>query len=91
MDYIIQNEKNNADFMIEIEQRARDTSGSFVDELIKVRHELGMTQQDVADLAGVPRAAISRIERKQHSPSIETMLRYANALGKNVKISLIDK
>jgi putative molybdopterin biosynthesis protein len=46
-----------------------------------IRTRLGMSQQDLANLAGVTRQAISTLESGQCSPSIAISLRLAKALG----------
>jgi putative transcriptional regulator len=48
------------------------------------RHRLqrvGMTQQDLADLAGVSRQTIHSIETGKYKPSIELALRLARLFG----------
>ncbi|MDT3343872.1 helix-turn-helix transcriptional regulator [Microbacterium aquilitoris] len=50
-------------------------------DLIKARTDLGLTQKQVADLMGVTRQAIQKLERYDSDPKMSTLRRYANAVG----------
>jgi DNA-binding XRE family transcriptional regulator len=43
--------------------------------LYEYRIEAGLTQQQVADLAGVDRKTVNRIENNRFSPSVDTIFR----------------
>jgi len=58
-------------------------------ELLRLREELNITQQELADRTGINRADISRIEHGNANPSLKTMKRLASAMGKRVSISFI--
>ena len=49
------------------------------------RKHLGLTQQALADLAGVGESSIRDIESGRHEPTLETALRLADALKVDVK------
>jgi len=53
--------------------------------LKSIRTRLGMSQQDLANLAGVTRQTISGVESGQYAPSVATTLRLAKALGCQVE------
>ncbi len=55
-----------------------------VKQLAKVRLELGLTQQDVADALGTSQPAIARLESLQHEPRLSTLARYAALLGRQL-------
>jgi DNA-binding XRE family transcriptional regulator len=56
-----------------------------------LREQQGLSVSEVADRTGVDRAMISRLENGHvENPTIGTMSRYANALGKRVVVSLVD-
>ncbi|RLB87697.1 MAG: transcriptional regulator [Deltaproteobacteria bacterium] len=63
-----------------------------LDELLKARKEAGMTQEDVAKAMNTKAPAVARIESgggsKRHSPSVETLRKYAKAVGCRLKINL---
>ncbi len=62
-------------------------------ELIRARIATGKTQEEVAKLMRTTKSAISRLEngggKKKHMPSIDTLRRYANAIGYDLKIQLV--
>lgn len=43
--------------------------------LYETRKALGLTQQEVADFAGIDRKTVNRIENNHFSPNVETLLR----------------
>lgn len=51
----------------------------------KLRTELGLTQEGLADLVGIARVSILAIEKGRFIPTIETALRISQALGKPVE------
>ena len=53
--------------------------------LKSIRTRLGMSQQDLANLAGVTRQTISGVESGQSAPSVAMTLRLAKALGCHVE------
>lgn len=53
--------------------------------LKQIRTRLGMSQQDLAKLAGVTRQTISGVESGQYAPSVAITLRLAKALGCQVE------
>jgi len=49
------------------------------------RKQAGLSQDRLADLAGVDRKTVNRIENGHFSPSMETFFRIAQALRTNAK------
>ncbi|MDP9259497.1 MAG: helix-turn-helix domain-containing protein [Actinomycetota bacterium] len=64
--------------------RDLDTHYAFAVELIAARRAARMTQTLLAERAGVPQSEISRFERGQGNPTIETVGRLFAALGRRV-------
>ena len=64
---------------------------AFLDEVLKARVAVGLTQAEVAARVGTTQSAIARLESAtgKHSPSIATLQRYARALGYRVEIRLV--
>ena len=60
-----------------------------IEKIMKRRIELGLTQVEVAERLGVPQAAVSRLEKQKHSPSIDMVEKYAEAVG--CKIDIVSK
>ena len=50
-------------------------------EIRKARQKAGLTQEELAFRADVSRNYISLMELEQKSPTVQTLLRVANALG----------
>ena len=60
----------------------------FLVDLRREREARGMSLADVADRSGIDRAALSRLENgRQLNPTVNTLSRYARALGKRLALS----
>ena len=59
----------------------------FTLQLKSIRQSLNWTQADLACVAGVPTTLICHYERGHRSPSVETLVRLADAL--NVSVDLL--
>jgi transcriptional regulator with XRE-family HTH domain len=62
-------------------------------EMLKARNEAGLSQADIAKRMGTKAPAITRLESSltsgQHSPSIATLKKYAEAVGCHLEIKFI--
>lgn len=54
--------------------------------LMKLREEQGLSQRELARLAHVPQSTVARIEKGANT-SVDTLIKIASALGKELKIS----
>ena len=74
---------------------ALDSEFALFDELIKARNNAGLTQAEVAKRMRTKTPAIARLESgggsKRHSPSIATLLKYAEAVGCGLEIKLVPR
>jgi transcriptional regulator with XRE-family HTH domain len=65
---------------------------ALLDQMLAARHAAGLSQAQVAERMGTQAPAVTRLERAlasgQHSPSIETLRKYAAACGKKLVISI---
>jgi transcriptional regulator with XRE-family HTH domain len=52
----------------------------FGDKLRAAREKAGLTQEALADLTGMSRGSISPLERGEHLPRLDTVLKLAGAL-----------
>jgi predicted transcriptional regulator len=59
-----------------------------VREIIKARHELNLTQEQLAKLVGTRQSNISRLESGEYNPTIEFLSKVAQAMGKTLEIRL---
>lgn len=57
-------------------------------ELIAARHRAGLTQAEVAQRMGTSQSTIARLESGGRQPSMQTVQRYAKALGYRAVIKL---
>ena len=61
--------------------------------LLKARTTAGLTQAEVASRMGVSQPVVARIEaslgKKDHSPSLNTLRRYADACGMKLVIQMV--
>lgn len=56
------------------------------------REAKGLSLADLTELTGMDRSALSKLETGQRSnPTVETLMRYAEAVGKRITVSLTDK
>ncbi len=65
---------------------ASDKEKKLIDELIDLRKEQNISQSELAKLTGNKQQAISRLEKKEHSPSLKLFYSIVNALGYDLKI-----
>lgn len=58
--------------------------------LLAARAKAGLTQEQVAECMGTTKSAVSRLEGLgKHSPSVETLKKYARAVGCEVEVRLV--
>jgi DNA-binding XRE family transcriptional regulator len=70
---------------------ALDQLGELLKQLKVAREERGLSLSDLTDLTGMDRSAISKLETGQRpNPTVETLVRYAEAVGKHLVVSLVD-
>lgn len=64
-----------------------------LDTLLSARKNAGLTQEEVASRMGMSQPALARIESslgsRKHSPSLETLRKYARACGKRLEIRIV--
>ncbi|HKH47776.1 MAG TPA: helix-turn-helix transcriptional regulator [Thermoanaerobaculia bacterium] len=66
-----------------------DQFGDLVKQLKAAREEQGLSLSDLTRLTGMDRSALSKLETGQRlNPTIETLVRYAEAVGKRLVVSL---
>ena len=59
-------------------------------QMLKARARAGLTQDAVAERMGTTKSAISRLESAgKHAPSLETLKRYAEAVGCELQVRLV--
>ena len=76
---------------IEKEKKLMDLEYNLICDFIKLRHELGITQKEMADEAGVVREMIAVIENQTKHPQINTLIKILEPFGYTIGIKKIDK
>ena len=60
-------------------------------DLKTAREQSGLSLADMTRLTGMDRSALSKLESGQRpNPTLETLVRYAEAVGKRLVVSLTD-
>lgn len=57
-----------------------------IDQMVNLRKEQNLSQKQLAEMTGNKQQSISRIEKKEHSPSLQTFCNMLNALGYGLAI-----
>jgi DNA-binding XRE family transcriptional regulator len=68
---------------------AREQLVRLLDELKAARESKGLSLADLTRLTGMDRSALSKLENGQRSnPTLETLVRYAEAIGKRLIVTI---
>ena len=59
-----------------------------IGDLKRARQSQGLTLQEVAERMGTDRSNVHRLERGSGNPTVATLARYAEAVGKRIVITL---
>ena len=85
---IIEEKRNSDPEFKELWDSSR-TEYRILGELVKLRKEKGITQVELAQKSGYKQQVISRIEKKENSPTLKTLCSLADVL--DVDIVLVPK
>lgn len=55
-------------------------------QLVRIRNEMGFSQNDIARRSGLTQQMISRIETSDNSPTLRNFIRYVDSLGLEIKL-----
>ena len=69
-----------------IEKKKRENPDRLIEEMTVLRKAERITQSDLAEMTGSRQQVISRIEKKENSPSLRCFCNILNALGYELKI-----
>ena len=73
------------------EKRIIDLEYNLICDFIKLRTELGLSQQKMAEMSGVVREMIAVIENQKKHPQINTLIKILEPFGYTLKIEKIDE
>lgn len=71
------------------EKRIMDLEYNLICDFIKIRNQLGISQQKMADESGVIREMISVIENQKKHPQIDTLIKILEPFGYTLTITKI--
>ena len=63
-----------------------DLRVALIGELVRARHEQGISQKQLEEMSGVKQPVIARMEKGYTSPQIDTLLKVLAPLGKTLAI-----
>ena len=69
------------------EYEALEPEFAIIQAIIDARQETGLTQRELSERTGIAQSDISKLENGNANPSIRTLKRLAEAMGKQLKIS----
>ena len=73
---------------VKAEYDALEPEYSFIEDLIDARREIGLTQKQLSDITGISQADISRVENGNGNPSVRTLEKLAQGVGKKLTLGL---
>lgn len=73
------------------EEKIMNLEYNLICDFIKLRNELGLSQQKMAEESGVVREMIAVIENRKKHPQINTLIKILEPFGYTLKIGKIDK
>lgn len=76
---------------MEKEKILMDLEYEFICEFIKLRKDLGLTQSGLAEMSGVIREKIAKIENRLNSPQLNSLIKVLEPIGYTVKIVPLKK
>ena len=62
-----------------------------IDQLLSMRNNAGLTQQELAERMGTQKSNVSRLEHGRSNPSWKMLTRYAHACGYELKLTTLER
>ncbi len=66
-----------------------ETLSYIVGQMIETRHDMKLSQRDLAKLCGIPHSSVARIESGKTSPNISTLIKIFSRLGLSIRLEKI--
>lgn len=76
---------------METEKILAELEYKFICDFIRIRKDNNLTQQALADLSGVVREKIAKIENGLNSPQLNSLIKVLEPIGYTIKIVPITK
>lgn len=74
-----------------IETQKTRVKNDIIDQYIAIRKAKGLSQEKIANLTGIARTNIIRIEAKRNIPTIDVLTKLANAVDMELEVKLVEK
>lgn len=84
--YISKRKKNDAVFALDFNEEYENFKLGVM--LRQAREDAGITQEEIAKRLNTKKSAISRIERHAEDIRLSTLRKYAEALGKHIRLEV---
>ena len=76
----------------ELRTAALDQLQEVMQQFKAAREAKGLSLADLSELTGMDRSALSKLETgRRPNPTVDTLVRYADAVGKRLLVSLVDE
>lgn len=75
----------------EDEEKIIELEKNLILSMVAIREKQGLSQAELADMCNVKQPAIARLEKMQHSPQVDSLLRVLIPLGYTLQIVPIEK
>lgn len=87
MEYFV----NDGDKSYLIETQKNRVKENVIDQYIAIRKAKGLSQEKIADISGIARTNIIRIEAKRNVPTIEVLVKLAEAIDMELEVKFVEK
>ncbi len=87
MDYIV----NSGEKVYIVEAQKNRVKDRIIDQYVALRKEKGLSQEKIANITGIARTNIVRIEAKKNVPTIEVLVKLADAIDMELDIKFVEK
>jgi len=77
--------------ILEEDKETMELEYELICDFIKLRHELGLTQQQMADEVGTIREIIAILETRRKTPQVTTLIKLLRPFGYTIGIKKIEK
>ena len=74
---------------VQNELKMNEAEYKIIEEIITARKEKNLTQQGLAELIGTRQSNISRLESGNYNPSLELLIKVAQAMGKRLEVRIV--
>lgn len=79
LDRAVEEHRGDVEFRVEWDRLA--FAREVANRVVAYRTERGLSQRDLANLVGLVQPAIARLEKAEHQPSFETLVKLTRATG----------